>query len=82
MQTLIHLFLSFCFSAAVTGVGDTVDVVVDFLFQQENAGTTEYYFRGLSSVIYFYKSQNGTRTHPARSCRELNLEHPDYPSGE
>ena len=32
MQTLIHLFLSFCFSAAVTGVGDTVDVVVDFLF--------------------------------------------------
>ncbi|KAJ7370521.1 hypothetical protein OS493_031804 [Desmophyllum pertusum] len=39
------------------------------------------YLRGLGNVIYFYKSQHGTRLSPARSCRELYLEHPDYPSG-
>ncbi|XP_078378137.1 uncharacterized protein LOC144661308 isoform X1 [Oculina patagonica] len=40
------------------------------------------YLRGLGNVIYFYKSQHGTRLSPARSCRELHLEHPDYPSGK
>ena len=37
---------------------------------------------GLRNVIYLYKSQSGTRNSPARSCRELHLEHPDYPSGK
>ena len=48
---------------------------------QEKPSATLNYLRGLGNVIYFYKSQNGTRTSPARSCRELHLEHPDYPSG-
>lgn len=36
----------------------------------------------LTQKISDYKIQEGTQLRPARSCRELNLEHPEYPSGE
>lgn len=58
---------------------------VIYLFLQKEEGEpdeTLNYLTALRNVIYFYKSQSGTRNSPARSCRELHLEHPDYPSGK
>ena len=28
-----------------------------------------------------FRSQNGTKEHPARSCREIQLDHPNFESG-
>ena len=28
-----------------------------------------------------YRAQNGTKEHPARSCREIQLDHPNVKSG-
>lgn len=49
---------------------------------QEGPNEKINYLDALSSVIYFYKKQHGTRNSPARSCRELHLEHPESPSGK
>jgi len=46
-------------------------------FQEEE----DFWLRGLDYVSTNYKIQNGTRRYPARSCRELHLDYPDYPSG-
>lgn len=32
--------------------------------------------------ITSYRAQNGTLEHPARSCRDIQLEHPEFQSGE
>ena len=58
--------------------------VISLFLQKEEGEPVETlnYLTALRNVIYFYKSQSGTRNSPARSCRELHLEHPDYPSGK
>lgn len=50
--------------------------------QEELSDTLIKYLTSLSNIIYFYKTQHGTRDFPARSCRELYLEHPESPSGK
>ena len=42
----------------------------------------DFYLTGLEYVFENYKTQNGTRRYPARSCRELHLDFPEYPSGK
>ena len=42
---------------------------------------SDFWLRGINYTLTNYKLQNGTKRYPARSCRELHLDHPDYPSG-
>lgn len=48
----------------------------------ESRQTMIDYLRSIGNIIYFYKKQLGTRYSPARSCRELQLENPESPSGK
>lgn len=41
----------------------------------------DYYLTALSYVVENFRTQNGTRRYPARSCRELHLDFPEYLSG-
>lgn len=77
------MFISFEFTFAFPSSLADVEIIpfVFFSSLQGKSSAALNYLRGLGNVIYFYKSQNGTRISPARSCRELHLEHPDYPSG-
>lgn len=49
--------------------------------RSENEEAFDFWLRGLDFVVANYKRQNGTRQYPARSCRELHLDYPEYPSG-
>ncbi|XP_044179036.1 collagen alpha chain-like [Acropora millepora] len=48
---------------------------------KKNEEAFDFWLRGLDFVVANYKRQNGTRQYPARSCRELHLDYPQYPSG-
>ena len=83
MQRLFVMFMSFELLNVCSPPLADVELIAFAVFSslQEKPSATLNYLRGLGNVIYFYKSQKGTRISPARSCRELHLEHPDYPSG-
>ena len=51
-------------------------------FENTSKEEEDFWLRGLDYVSTNYKIQNGTRRYPARSCRELHLDYPDYPSGK
>lgn len=42
----------------------------------------DFWLRGLEYVVTNYKTQNGTRRFPARSCRDLQIDYPEYTSGK
>ncbi|KAJ7370530.1 Collagen alpha-2(I) chain [Desmophyllum pertusum] len=49
--------------------------------QFETSEAINFWLTGIDYVFDNYKIQNGTRRYPARSCRELHLDHPEYQSG-
>ncbi|KAM7448175.1 hypothetical protein ABFA07_003752 [Porites harrisoni] len=54
---------------------------VEHRLQFETQEASDFWLRGINYTLTNYKLQNGTKRYPARSCRELHLDHPDYPSG-
>lgn len=49
--------------------------------QLDMSQAIDYYLTALSYVVENFRTQNGTRRYPARSCRELHLDYPEYLSG-
>ena len=78
----LHLGLLLWLAMFIFIINVVLIKMITLFLQQGQSKETFNYLRGLGNVIYFYKSQNGTKMSPARSCRELHLEHPDYPSGK
>jgi hypothetical protein len=42
----------------------------------------EVYLHAMRSMVLNYKKQDGTKIRPARSCRDLKIDHPEKKNGE
>ena len=66
-----------------TPFGSEISLLYEMSFFQVTLSAEGHkYIEGFDNVFYNYATQRGTRRIPARSCRDLHLDYPDYPSGK
>lgn len=56
-----------------------MSTVFHLLFAQKD--DIDFMLKLVDRKISNFRAQNGTKEHPARSCREIQLDHPNFESG-